>query len=235
VAARNCAFCGGSPLTNEHAWPRWLQEEILAPGSEVSLRWGSAVPLERVDRKGLQVKVRRVCAACNGGWMARLEEQTKPLLLPWVRGQRTRLLSADQQTMAVWATKTVMMLQFTPIHKGGMVIADNLYREVYAHQDLPPATIWVWLGIENDQPPQGALLGLHGMSVDHAGFSGLAPLRERYLGFEATMIARHLVLKVMGHAGRAAIDLSKQVVIPAGVELTPIWPVRSSGGILLPS
>jgi hypothetical protein len=235
MPARICTYCGGSPLTNEHAWPRWLQEEILAPGSEVSLRWGSALPLERIDRKGLQAKVRRVCASCNGGWMARLEERAKPLLLPWVRGQRTRLLLADQQTIAVWAAKTAMMLQFTPVHKGGMVIADNLYRELYAHQDRPPGSIRVWLGMENDQPPPGALLGLRGMSVDHAGFSGLAPLRERYLGFEATMIARHLVLKVMGHAGPPAIDLGPQVVIPAGVELIQIWPVRSSGGILLSS
>lgn len=228
MAARTCVYCGGSPLTLEHAWPGWLQEELLASGAMASLRWGATLPLHRVDQKDLQVKVRRVCATCNNGWMGQLEGQAKPLLLPWIRGQRTRLLRPDQQTMAVWAVKTAMMLQFTPIYRAGMVIAGNLYHELFAQQDQPPGAVRVWIGMVDDQPPPGTLLGLRGMRVERIIWPGIVPIRERYLGFEATMIARHLVLKVFGHAGSAELEMSDGLVIP--IELTQIWPVRSSGG-----
>jgi hypothetical protein len=233
-SSRCCVFCAGRPLTNEHAWPDWLQREIIAAGAVVSLRWGAGPPLNRVDRKNLQVKVKRACVACNTGWVSRLEGRAKPLLLPRVRGQLGQLLYKDQQTIATWAIKTAMMLQFTPVHKGGIVIADNLYRDLNVHHDQPPSTVRVWIGSVEDEPPPGALLGLRGMAVERAPFSGLAPIREQYLGFEATMIARHLVLKVMGHAGPASLDLSREVVIPKGVDLAQIWPLRSSRGILVP-
>lgn len=71
MTARTCAFCGGGPLTLEHAWPRWLQHELLAPGSVVSMRWGPAQGLTHVDRKGLEIKVKRACLACNTDWMSR--------------------------------------------------------------------------------------------------------------------------------------------------------------------
>ncbi len=231
MTARTCAFCGGGPLTLEHAWPRWLQHELLAPGSVVSMRWGPAQSLTHVDRKGLEIKVTRACLACNTDWMSKMEAAVKPVLLPLVRGQVHQLGYPEQQLVATWAVKTAMMLQFTPIHHAGTVIAENLYRELYADQTRPPATVVVWIGNEANQPPPGALLGLRGVSVEHVDLHGLVPVRRRYLGFEATMIARHLILKVIGHSGPKRADLLKQVVAPAGLEL--IWPVQVSRGILL--
>ncbi len=77
-----------------------------------------------------------------------------------------------------------------------------------------------------------ALFGLRGMSIEHVDVSGLVSVRRRYLGFEATLIARHLVLKLMGHSGPDQIKILNEVVAPAGLDL--IWPVSVSGGILLP-
>lgn len=232
MATRMCVFCGGGPLSNEHAWPDWLQEELLAPGSVRSLRWGGGAPLTRVDRKGLEVKVKRVCIPCNNRWMSGLEGQAKPVLLPLVRGQVNSLSYAEQQLVATWAVKTAMMLQFTPIHNAGTVIAPSLYQELYADQDRPPASVVVWIGHEAQQPPPGALFALRGMAIEHVDVSGLVPIRRPYLGFEATLIARHLVLKVMGHNGPGRISILNEVIAPAGLDL--IWPVQRSRGILLP-
>ena len=54
--------------------------------------------------------------------MSDLEVAAKPLLLPWIDGGRTRLVYDDQQTIATWAIKTAMMLQYSPLHKSGVVI-----------------------------------------------------------------------------------------------------------------
>ncbi len=231
MTARRCVFCGGSPLTNEDVYPEWLQPYLTTPGSLVSRRWGAAESLVGVDTKNADVKVRRVCATCNNGWMSALEGRAKLLLLPLVQGQVNQLRYADQQLIATWATNTAMMLQFTPIYNDGLVIHPRLYRELYAHQAAPPTAMVVWMGQEAQQPPPGALFSLRGMMIEHVEASGLVPVRRRYLGFEATMIARHLILKVMGHSGPGHVKILDTVVAPAYLDL--IWPVRVSGGILL--
>jgi hypothetical protein len=185
MSGRICVFCGGAPVSNEDAWPVWLQPHLTTPG------------------------------------------------FPLVRGQVNQFRYDDQQLVATWATKTAMTLQFTPIYSGGPVIAPSLYRELHAHQAAPPpATVAVWLGHGAQQPPPGALFALRGLLIGGTDFSGLVPVRERYLGFEATMIVRHLVLKIMGHAGPKRIRIVDEVVPPPGLDR--IWPVRVSGGILLP-
>jgi hypothetical protein len=219
--SRNCVFCGGTPLSNEHAWPDWLQEELRTPGSIVSMRWGATAPFTRVDQKDLKVKVKRVCAQCNNHWMSRLEE-AKDVLLPVIRGQVKQIPEAQQQLVATWAVKTVMMLQFTPIVQAGQVIHESLYHELFGQQDRPPATVVVWTGYEASEPAPGAGLGLRGLAIGRVDRSGLESTPDYHLGFEATMLVRHLVLKVMGHAGPPELRVLDEVVAPPTLEL--IWP-----------
>jgi hypothetical protein len=115
-----------------------------------------------------------------------------------------------------------MMLQFTPIVRGGQVIHESLYHELFGQQDRPPATVVVWTGYEANEPPPGAGLGLRGMAIGRPDRSGPEPTINYHLGFEATMIVRHLVLKVMGHAGPPELQILDEVVAPPSLEL--IWP-----------
>jgi hypothetical protein len=65
-----CVFCGFTgKLTNEHVWPDWLArfviEETRAPWVKVNNQG-----IERIwDAPMFHLKVRRVCAECNNGWM----------------------------------------------------------------------------------------------------------------------------------------------------------------------
>jgi hypothetical protein len=172
MSTRTCIFCGGGPLSNEHAWQRWLVQELLTPGSVIRMRWGSAQGLTHVDAKGLEVKVRRACVGCNTGWMSKMERAVKAVLLPLVRGQVNQLAHADQQFVATWAQKTAMMLQFTSIHKTGIVIVPSLYQELYAHPARPAGSLVAWIGQETQQPPPGALFGLRGMVIEQVDVSG---------------------------------------------------------------
>ncbi len=166
--------------------------------------------------------------------MSDLETSAKPLLLPWIDGTRARLLYEQQQTIATWAIKTTMMLQYTPMHRGGVVIPETHYHALEDQRTRPPDGVEVLIGLEPEQPP-GALFGLRPMVVVQQGWSGLAPTLGKYMGYEATLIARGLVLKVLGHIGPPGTQTTKEFGFDHDLALNQIWPVRSSGGILLPT
>lgn len=235
MSTRSCVFCRqAGKLTNEDAWPRWLIAHVVKKGAQVNQRWGSQLGLTGFTSTHQNITVRRVCSDCNSGWMSDLEMTTKPLLLPWIDGNRTRLDYVQQEIIATWAIKTAMMLQYSPLHKAGVVIPASHYEAVFQRKTSPPNSVEVLIGLEPAQPA-GALFGLRRLDVarEYWGES-LTPTLERYLGYEATLITKGLVLKILGHAGPAQIRMTKEVVISADLGLTQIWPMQSSAGILLP-
>ncbi len=44
-----------------------------------------------------------VCTGCNGGWMSRIEERCKPLLIALYEGHRGTLNQSEQERLATWA------------------------------------------------------------------------------------------------------------------------------------
>src|SRR5688572_17574751 len=52
------------------------------------------------------------CQRCNNGWMSEMENRTKALLLPLMRGVRTDLSIANQSKIAIWTTKTAMTFDY---------------------------------------------------------------------------------------------------------------------------
>jgi hypothetical protein len=237
-ASRRCVFCGqGGKLTDEHAWPAWITRELFQKGAVARRRWGTKDHLVGFESTNADVTVKRVCERCNTGWMHALEDHVIPFLRPWMRGERQRLVRSDQEVIAAWALKTAMMLQFTPMYRGGQVIPAHQYAELYARRRSPPDGIEAFIGMEENEPPPGALFGLRPLAVDRSMFSGLVTTRSRLLAYEATMIARHLVFKVLGHAGSEKFSLSAGLPASAAAliqSLWRIWSPESSGGVLLP-
>lgn len=63
--------------------------------------------------RAFDLRVRCVCATCNGGWMSNLETAARPILEPLIHGQTCQLDGPAQQVLAKWAFKTMAMIQFT--------------------------------------------------------------------------------------------------------------------------
>lgn len=102
-----CAFCTSrGPLTREHVWPQWLAE-VIDRKQPVMARAGGGVEYREWKTRPLQHVVQRVCAACNSGWMSRLETAAKPLLLSMIRGEARTYSRDEHWVMARWAAKTV--------------------------------------------------------------------------------------------------------------------------------
>jgi hypothetical protein len=110
---RVCVFCGRSPTTKEHVWPDWSSPFLAAEGPLPHFQQVVQEHRPGIDRSWRQLAysmtTRAVCAGCNNGWMARLEERAKPLLEPMLRGFGKVLHREGQRTLATWALKTSMI------------------------------------------------------------------------------------------------------------------------------
>jgi hypothetical protein len=109
---RTCVFCGEAGITREHVWPYWLCREICRRYKGIKFE-ATHDGKKRVSNV-VDAVVKRVCKTCNEGWMGRIEEAAKPILLPMIFGEKPLLAlsPADQTIVATWALKTALMSDF---------------------------------------------------------------------------------------------------------------------------
>jgi hypothetical protein len=89
-------------------------------------------------------KIRHVCLACNTGWLSiNIEQISKPVLIPLLRGEATQINPAIQRILAIWAAKTVMTAEY--IHPSKVVI-HQAERTWLKENLIPPAGWNVWIG-----------------------------------------------------------------------------------------
>jgi hypothetical protein len=115
--ATECLFCG-TPIASgdhsrEHVFPRWLLEHFKIGSYVISpeARLPNAV-LKRRHSLG-SFTLGGVCKTnCNGGWMAKLENRSKPLILGLSSGKRnlSDLSHSEQKTLSRWTLKTAFVL-----------------------------------------------------------------------------------------------------------------------------
>src|SRR5256884_280586 len=57
-------------------------------------------------------RIRCVCAPCNNGWMSVRQSETKPILIPLLRGESFSLHRRAQTTLAAWIAMFTMVAEF---------------------------------------------------------------------------------------------------------------------------
>lgn len=142
--------------------------------------------------------IRRTCEPCNTGWMSDLENVTKVIVGPMVRGEHpVRLGLADQRLVALWAIKMALMLELAS--PGPLAIPASIYRWVYSKRVPPPETR-IWLGAKtvlDDVPPDatGAAIDLlysdSGPTVFHLSQGDIE-------AYASTFAASFFVCQVLG-------------------------------------
>jgi hypothetical protein len=112
---RKCIFCGGTPLTAEHAWPQWIAKHLpeeKVPHLILAQHEGKKDSYSfRGERLPFTTTVRCVCTSCNSGWMHELEATAEPLLAPLILGRKQTWNEWKQSLAAVWAFKTAAILE----------------------------------------------------------------------------------------------------------------------------
>ena len=110
ATAGACVFCGSAGgLTREHVFGDWLTGLGLDPAPVAH----TAGPLNRIGRElgvrsPFRQTVRKVCGACNNGWMSRLEVVAKRVLTPFILGQPGEIDAADAGVVTAWVQKTAL-------------------------------------------------------------------------------------------------------------------------------
>lgn len=115
-----CIFCDYvGVLHKEDALPKWVGRAVHAAmppqgkweATRVASRTGKPTRQHtKVVGNPSAVKLPLVCQEnCNGGWMSRLENKTKPILEPMIADSPTALSAGDRFVLATWLTKTALV------------------------------------------------------------------------------------------------------------------------------
>lgn len=220
VAKRTCIFCGATPLTREHVFPRWMGETLSRDPRRLQSpykfeRWnldGDEPPSNRsewVSKSPLDFVAKCVCKTCNSGWMSDIETAAKPIVVPMIEGHSVELDATSQSILGAWACmKTVL--------------------SGYAYR--PPVTVpedWLEHICEDRRPPP------HGWVV----------LATRYVGRRPALFARHrlelfnrendkpqpdnegiMMSLVVGYLALKAIGVRRKGVSNSGTPFVQVWP-----------
>ncbi len=81
---------------------------------------------------------------CNGGWMKKIEDQARPIMIPLIVGHESRIYPADQAIIATWAVLKSMVSDFD---REAHVTVHHTQRRRMKTRHLPPQRGWgVWIG-----------------------------------------------------------------------------------------
>jgi hypothetical protein len=150
-----CIFCTGAGLTKEHVFPDWLNGMLPKRRYNKLERFrafdpsNEAEPLVSETAKVHQGgpanrKVRVVCSGCNSGWMGRLQDRSKPILEPLIRGQTCVVGVYGQLTVATWVAMTATTAEF--IQRAAPPAIQPQDRHHLWRRLAPPDHWQIWMG-----------------------------------------------------------------------------------------
>lgn len=161
---KRCIFCGRTGLSEEHIWPVWSHEFIRPKsGSHFHMRRlqtarGQSTEKQLVseikhDGDITSMRFKIVCEHnCNNGWMSRLEERAKPIIIPLLRGTHIALTKPNQELLATWIATKLLTLECTTPD----VVTPALERSLLMGRRRPPDIMQIWIGHCADGPATGA-------------------------------------------------------------------------------
>jgi hypothetical protein len=107
-------------MSGEHLWSDWMGPFIPKGAHDSHIEtWDTFNVLEPTGPTDLRKrhghattrKLRRVCRACNNGWMNHVDDLGKPHLLPMMSGQNVYLDATAQRDVANWITLKCMVFE----------------------------------------------------------------------------------------------------------------------------
>jgi hypothetical protein len=216
-------------MSKEHVLARWIRKRFPDDGTQqhwhrTDLDDGS-VQERRYRIVPFELTVREVCLGCNNGWMADLETRVRPILGPMMTSSINLPLSIDEQELlALWATKTLMVTQST-LPRDQRVVPGAHYAELLAERAAParcrvavarrPHELDAWpyrllevAGEWRAKPPPGP-----------------RPARDDYNMYRALLAVGHVVFHFLGFFDPDREEGLRPGDLPAG--FVEIWPEAS--------
>jgi hypothetical protein len=146
-----CVFCGSPDVTGEHIFSKWTHKFLSPRGkAKASFEFGrwyhdrSDTTIGKLPGQMRDWKVKCVCGSCNNGWMRRIENRARPLIIPLIKGDDTRLSPSDQSIIASWCILKAIVGGYDT-ENGPRVHYKQ--RQYFRKHGIPPVRGWgVWIG-----------------------------------------------------------------------------------------
>lgn len=116
---RKCLFCNGNDLSKEHVFGQWLLKELNIVNSNFTMTHANfaLTPLNKRSQSYNKLVNGKVCKKCNNGWMSRLENTCKDLIISLINAKLTNStideLDTKKELLAMWAFKNTLLLNYS--------------------------------------------------------------------------------------------------------------------------
>lgn len=89
------------------------------------------------------LRVKDLCKRCNNEWCGSIEDEARPIMTPMIVGESVRLSPDAQTVLAIWAMKTILMLQLTYPHDHRGIPSDQYWWFREHRCPVPNEQIWI--------------------------------------------------------------------------------------------
>jgi len=224
---------GGSPVTKEHMWANWLKPYLpramlnYESYSEMIYPTHSEIKITKKAGDPQSGRIRCVCAPCNNGWMSVRQSETKPILIPLLRGESFSLHRRAQTTLAAWIAMFTMVAEF--LDQTGTRIEVLPADRIWLKENQTVPKNWkIWLA--NYERGSWKGLWIHS-TVPIQGEEHIPETNQLGIDLPNTQSTTFLVGKLYVHVISSAISriIRKQDIVGQGRLLFPrLWPIRRS-------
>jgi hypothetical protein len=135
-----CIFCKQNrDRAKEHIWPKWLQKKMTGSTNwqyEGIHRSSFYFPLSVRTHTGERLVLGNVCAICNNGWMANLENHFIPILEK-IQSKSSGLISlskSERNILSIWAFKTCLVINAGSNYR--RIIPPEHYQHLYDYKAI---------------------------------------------------------------------------------------------------
>jgi hypothetical protein len=220
-------------MSREHVLADWIGRafNLVRPQSHWHIAETDEGTRERrYPQRPFRTRAACVCPACNHGWMSDLELRVQPVLRPMMLSHLSISLEAEeQQSLALWAAKTLMVMQCT-------MPADERIVPVEHHAELvrsgaPPVRCRVAVA---RRPYESAAWPYRFIQVGGEWRTtpppGPPPTRDEYNTYRAVLAVGHVVFHLLGFHDPMRTGNLIPADLPEGfIEIWPtgrlaVWP-----------
>lgn len=213
-------------MSKEHVLARWIRKRFPNEGTQE--HWhrteveDGTIRERRYRLVPFELTVREVCRDCNNGWMADLETRVRPILGPMMTSSINMPLSIDEQeSLAFWAAKTLMVAQST-LPRDQRVVPAEHYAELLTER-APPTRCRIAVARRPREPNAWPyrLLEIGGEWRTRPP-PGPRPARDEFNMYRALLAAGHVVFHFLGFFDADREEGLRPGDLPAG--FIEIWP-----------
>jgi hypothetical protein len=187
-------FCGATGVTKAHvfakSWTSLFDEPNGTHEHEVVHHYTDPTTAERrvlKRAKTFALISRKVCGACNSGWLNDLETRVRPLMAHFAANTPITLDAEQQADLALWSLAAALIAMSND-PEAAEFANPAIAREIFREQ-CPPDDLNVWLGANS-----------HGeMAWFRAHSLNLAPAPEQSGPWGATISFGYAVIHMVFH------------------------------------